>query len=140
MPIPMAAARLNRRVTNPILSWLAARRPPLAVVFHRGRRSGQDYRTPVLAFLAGGEIVIALTYGPEVDWLRNVLAAGGCRLVYGGRVMTLVQPRLVTLAAPPASVPAPVRLALRLLRVDHYLLLTPDRTVPVTAEVTRAPR
>ncbi len=24
--------------------------------------------------------MIALTYGPETDWVRNVLAAGGCEL------------------------------------------------------------
>jgi hypothetical protein len=26
-------------------------------------------------------VVIALTYGPEVDWYRNVLAAGHCELL-----------------------------------------------------------
>ena len=34
----------------------------------------------VNVFSAGNGYAIALTYGPETDWVKNVLAAGGCEL------------------------------------------------------------
>jgi hypothetical protein len=39
--------------------------------------------------------VIALTYGTQADWVRNVLAAGGCELVTRGRTYRLVDPEIV---------------------------------------------
>jgi hypothetical protein len=36
--------------------------------------------------------VVALTYGPDCDWVRNVLAAGGCELKTGRRSVRLVAP------------------------------------------------
>ena len=50
MPIPKAVARVNLRLTNPILMPLARRLPGFAVVTHVGRRSGKAYRTPVNLF------------------------------------------------------------------------------------------
>ena len=42
-----------------------------------------------------GRLSFALTYGPDSDWVKNVLAAGGCGLVTRGRTVRLVSPRLV---------------------------------------------
>jgi hypothetical protein len=39
-------------------------------------------------------LVIALLYGDESDWLRNV-RAGGCRIVRGGRTYVVGPPELV---------------------------------------------
>ena len=39
--------------------------------------------------------LLALTYGPDSDWVKNVLAAGGCELVTRGRTVRLVSPQLV---------------------------------------------
>jgi hypothetical protein len=66
--------------------------------------------------------VVALTYGPGTDWVRNVLAAGECRLERRGRRVRLVNPRVVR---DPARrlVPQPVRLVLPLIGADHFLLL-----------------
>ncbi len=36
-----------------------------------------------------GGFVVELTYGPEVDWYRNVLAAGGCTLVWHGKAYAI---------------------------------------------------
>src|SRR5690349_15459491 len=95
MPLPRALARFNRRITNPLVRRFAGRLPPLGLVLHRGRRSGREYRTPVMAFPTGDRVTFALTHGPEVDWVRNVLEAGGCHLVYGGRTLSLREPHLV---------------------------------------------
>ena len=95
MPIPHGMRRVNRaalnKVTRPLFRWL----PGMGVVIHRGRRSGRQYQTPVNVFpRPGGRYVVALTYGPDTDWCKNVVAAGGCELVSGGRMIALTSPRL----------------------------------------------
>jgi deazaflavin-dependent oxidoreductase (nitroreductase family) len=94
MPIPKAVGRWNKaglnRVTKRIAPWM----PGFGVVVHRGRRSGKEYQTPVNVFATEDGYVLALTYGPDTDWVKNVLAAGGCELRTGGRVVRLTAPRL----------------------------------------------
>jgi deazaflavin-dependent oxidoreductase (nitroreductase family) len=68
--------------------------PGLGVVVHRGRRSGNVYQTPVNVFATEDGYVLALTYGPDTDWVKNVLAAGGCELRTRGRVIRVTSPRL----------------------------------------------
>jgi deazaflavin-dependent oxidoreductase (nitroreductase family) len=122
MPIPMAVARFNRRVTNHITRPFAAWLPGFAVVHHVGRRTGRAYRTPVDAFRTSDGYVFALTYGPGTDWVRNVLAADGCEIRTRGRLVRLTAPKL--LVDPECSaVPALVRPILRLLHVDHFLTI-----------------
>jgi deazaflavin-dependent oxidoreductase (nitroreductase family) len=116
------AARFNRLVTNRITGPLAPWLPLFGVVVHTGRRSGREYRTPVNVFRHGDGFVIALTYGPESDWVRNVTAAGGCDLITRRKRHTFTTPRLVH-DEHRACVPAPVRLALRLLDVADFLAL-----------------
>ena len=43
--------------------------------------------------------VLALTYGPGTDWVKNVLAAGGCELRTRGRAIRLTSPLLFRDAA-----------------------------------------
>lgn len=94
MPLPRRLATLNRVGLNKIMRNVAPRLPGLGVVEHVGRRSAKAYRTPVNVFFSGGEYVLALTYG-QGDWVRNVLAAGGCTLRTRGRTVTLRNPRIV---------------------------------------------
>jgi deazaflavin-dependent oxidoreductase (nitroreductase family) len=126
MPLPRRLARFNRRVTNPLLAGVARRLPGFGVVHHRGRRSGRAYRTPVNVFRVPGWYVIALTYGPDSEWTRNVLQAGGCELETRGRRLRLHSPRLVT-DENRRLVPAPVRPALRALGVAQFVLLRPEQ-------------
>ena len=94
MPIPRAVGRWNKaglnRVTRHVAPWM----PGLGLVIHRGRRSGRQYQTPVNVFPAADGYTFALTYGPDTDWVKNVLAAGGCELRTRGRAVRLVSPRL----------------------------------------------
>ena len=118
-------AQFNRLVFNRVVRTFAGRRlSPVAVVVHRGRRSGRRYRTPVLAFRVDGGYLVALFYGDDRDWVRNVLAAGACTLERGGRRVELTAPRLLDAGDGLALVPAPVRPALRLLRVRRFLRLS----------------
>jgi deazaflavin-dependent oxidoreductase (nitroreductase family) len=94
MPIPRAVGRWNKaglnRVTRHVAPWM----PGFGVVIHRGRRSGRRYETPVNVFPATGGYLLALTYGRDTDWVKNVLAAGGCELRTQGRTVRLDSPRL----------------------------------------------
>ena len=123
MPLPDRLAWINRRVTNPVMGTFAGRLPPFAIVVHRGRRSGREYRTPVWAFRAGDGFVVALTYGAERDWVRNVIAQGGCGLIRGGRDLALSDPTLLSGRDGLRLLPGPVRPVLRLLGVDEFLRL-----------------
>ncbi len=122
VPLPRALGRFNRRVTNPVLAPIVTRLPGFGRVVHQGRHSGRTYRTPVLAFRRGERVIVALTYGPKTDWVRNVLAAGGCGLELRSGTLELGAPRLVHDPSRRA-VPRPVRLALRLLDVADFLEL-----------------
>jgi deazaflavin-dependent oxidoreductase (nitroreductase family) len=125
MPLPRAVARINRRVTNRLLTGLATRLPGFGVVIHIGRRSRRQYRTPVNVFRRGDRFIIALTYGLNSDWVRNVLAEGGCALETRGRTLRLSRPQLFHDESRQA-VPAPVRLVLGLVNVYDFLELTLD--------------
>jgi deazaflavin-dependent oxidoreductase (nitroreductase family) len=122
MPIPTVVTTFNRTIANPIIGRFAGRVAPLAIVEHRGRASGTRYRTPVMAFPTNGEMMIALTYGAGVDWVKNVLAAGECDLEYRRRRIQLVEPRLEH-GTPVEPFPWVVRPMLRLLRVHDVLRL-----------------
>jgi deazaflavin-dependent oxidoreductase (nitroreductase family) len=123
MPLPHALAEFNLRFTNRFTGRVAGRLPGFAIVVHRGRRSGREYRTPVNAFRrAGGGYTVALTYGPRAQWVRNVLAAGGCTLETEGRRLAMTYPRIIQ-DPTRRSVPAPVRLILSLIDVDVFLHL-----------------
>jgi deazaflavin-dependent oxidoreductase (nitroreductase family) len=73
-------AAFNLAVTNRITSRFADRLPGFGILTHVGRKSGRVYRTPVNVFRAPEGFLIALTYGRESEWVKNVLAAGGCEL------------------------------------------------------------
>jgi deazaflavin-dependent oxidoreductase (nitroreductase family) len=125
MRVADGLARFNRLVFNRVVRTFAGRRgSPVAVVAHRGRRSGRRYRTPVLAFGADGGYLVALLYGADRDWVRNVVAAGGCTIERGGRRVEVADPRMLDADAGMALVPPPMRPALRLLRVRRFLRLS----------------
>jgi hypothetical protein len=57
---------------------------PFALVRHVGRTTGRAYETPLMLARLGDDFVAELTYGPQVSWYRNVVAAGRCTVVFGG--------------------------------------------------------
>lgn len=123
MPLSRRVARFNRVVTNPILGRLAPWLPGLGVIYHRGRRSGRVYHTPVNVFRRGDGYVVALTYGSRADWVKNVLAAGQCDLCTRGQRHHLVNPILYT-DTERSGLPAPVRAILTMANVTEFLALT----------------
>jgi deazaflavin-dependent oxidoreductase (nitroreductase family) len=122
-PIPRAVARANRRVLNPVMRLVAGRLPGFGLLTHVGRRTGRRYTIPVNVFPDGESgFRIALTYGRNAEWVRNVRAAGRCTLRTRGREVELVEPRLVH--DPWRSwAPVPVRQMLGLIRAPDVLIM-----------------
>ena len=98
MKLSRRVARFNKLINNRVQGIYAWILPPWAVILHRGRRSGRPYRTPLLAFRRDRTLIIALLYGEESDWLRN-LRAGGGRVVRAGRTYELSAARVVDTSA-----------------------------------------
>jgi hypothetical protein len=86
----------NKRVLNPfVLTFAGRRHSPYATLRHKGRRTGRVHLTPVVAHPTPEGFVIALPYGSDVEWCRNILAAGRCHLRREGAAYDLVDPVLV---------------------------------------------
>lgn len=124
MPIPKVVGQWNKAGLNRLTRHIAPWMPGFGVIVHRGRRSGRRYQTPVNVFRAGNGYVIALTYGPETDWVKNVLATGGCELRTRGQTIPLGSPRLFHDQSRSGIRPVE-RQVLRILNVADFLSLTP---------------
>ena len=125
MPIPKAVARFNRVGLNRITRHIAPWAPGFGLVVHRGRRSGRTYETPVNVFPTPFGVRIALTYGADSQWVKKVVAAGGCTVRTGGRELTLTAPRVVH-DPTRAGTRALERRVLGALNVDDFLDLDRD--------------
>ena len=109
------------RYVNPITRPVATRLPAFAILTHRGRKSGRAYRTPINVFRRGDDYFFFLTYGSDVQWVKNILATGSCSIETRGRVVELVEPELVT---DPELRPAPPHVRFverRIAGVTQYL-------------------
>jgi deazaflavin-dependent oxidoreductase (nitroreductase family) len=126
MPIPKRVGRWNKAGLNRVVRHIAPLMPGMAVLVHRGRRSGREYQIPVLVFRTEDGFIIALTYGPDTDWMKNVQAAGGCELRTRGRVVRVGQPRVYHDESRRGIGPVQ-RQVLRLIGVADFLSL---KTVP----------
>jgi deazaflavin-dependent oxidoreductase (nitroreductase family) len=115
-------AALTTHVFNPVMRLLAGSLPGLALLTHRGRRTGRIYRTPLLVLKRGDHYLIGLWYGTNVHWVKNVLARGECEMRIRGRNIRMVAPELVP---PPVLqlLPRPLAFAGRLVRLSHVLRL-----------------
>ena len=116
---------LNRTLNRLTVRAARSRRGPFSLVRHVGRRSGRVYETPVILARVPEGFVAELTYGPDVDWFKNVTAAGHCTIVHHGREYEVdaVVPYPAELGR--AAFPAPAQVVLRALgRKDFRLLAT----------------
>ena len=113
--LPPVVIALNP-ISRPFAAWL----PFFGVLTNTGRRTGETYRTPINVFRRNDRYVFFLTYGSDVQWVKNVLAAGGCSLRTLGRDQRLVDPKLIV-DPTRRLVPRPVRTVGRLMGVTEFL-------------------
>ena len=121
MPTPRWIAHANKIGLNRVTKFIAPWAPGWAVVIHRGRRSGRIFRTPLWAFRRRNGFVIALTYGRNTDWVRNVLAADGCEIQSRRRRCEVGNPRIYR-DENASEMPALIRFVLRrVLKAPDFL-------------------
>ena len=130
-----AVRHTAKHVFNPIQLRTAGEPGAYAsVVEHVGRRSGTAYRTPVVVVEVDDDrFGVVLPYGPDADWVRNVVAAGGATVVHEGARVTVDDPRVQPLAELAHAFPDDP--GARLFGVDTALTL---RRVDATAVVDAA--
>jgi deazaflavin-dependent oxidoreductase (nitroreductase family) len=111
------------RALNPIMLPLAGKRwnTIFAVAEHRGRKSGRQYATPVAARRVDDGFVIALAFGAQVEWYRNLVAAQGGTIRWRGRAYPVGAPERLDMATALPAFMFIQRLALRIARVDGYV-------------------
>jgi deazaflavin-dependent oxidoreductase (nitroreductase family) len=84
-PLVLNAVRRSGRATKRIVLKSSGTPGGIAsIIRHVGRTTGRPYETPVQAVATDDGFVIALPYGPNTDWLKNVLASGSATIVHEG--------------------------------------------------------
>ena len=119
------------RFVNPLTRLVAPWLPGFGLLKYRGRKSGKAYRTPMNVFRRGDHYVFALTYGAEVQWVKNILAAGECTVRTVGRDVHLVEPELFV-DPTRREMPWLIRPFLGFMRVTEFLRMRIDRDVMET--------
>ena len=126
-PVPPAGASWRlARLTAPTARTFAGRRffPLWAVVHHRGRRTGRELAVPVALLVTPDAFVVTLPWGPGTNWVRNVLAAGGCRVRWKGVDHDVTAPEVIDRARARAYYGrAAWWVAERVIKADSFLLL-----------------
>lgn len=123
MRMPRAVAQFNSRVTNPVARSLTPWLPCLGTLEHTGRKSGRHYRTPLLVFKTRDGFVILIGYGPQTDWLKNVLAGGPTVLHKLGKAIALANPQIVSKAEAAPLITLAPRLFYRLFPYNEAALI-----------------
>jgi deazaflavin-dependent oxidoreductase (nitroreductase family) len=107
-------------VINPLTRPFAGRMPGFGLLTYRGRTTGRMYHLPINVFQQGEHYIFVLTYGSESQWVKNVLAAGGCQIRVRGRDVGLVEPELIVNPAW-ELIPWPARFIERMAGVTEFL-------------------
>lgn len=132
MGFPKSLARLERDYVNPMVRRVAGH-GPYASLEHVGRRTGIVRRTPLRGFAQDDVLYVGLNHGDDVDWRRNVEAAGRCRVQFRGRWYDCSTPAVVPFSTVSDRFPQPERaLMARVLRTESVLTLPLDGTPPQT--------
>ncbi|THG33345.1 nitroreductase family deazaflavin-dependent oxidoreductase [Naasia lichenicola] len=123
--------RILKHTLNPLTLRIArSTRGPFAIVRHAGRRSGRSFETPIIARPLPDGFMIELTYGPNVDWFRNIRAAGGCVILWHGVEHRMVALEPVDAVVGIAAFSATQQRILRLLRRQDFVKLVEGALTP----------
>ena len=115
---------INKHVTNKVMICIAGKRfGHFAILGHTGRKSGKLYRIPIIAEPFQNGFVIALTYGKNVDWYKNVAAKGGCLLRWKNKDFQLVHHVFIDREIGLMAFPALFRSGLRMMGIQDFLKL-----------------
>jgi len=122
--VVQAQRQINKALLNPRQMSSAGRPGGYAsLIRHRGRTSGRSYETPVGAERTDSGFVIALVYGPQTDWVKNVLAAGSATIVHEGTPYPVERPEVRPLAEHLDDFPRSMRSSAWSMNITECLLL-----------------
>lgn len=113
--------RTGRAVKPLVLRSAGTPGASASVIRHVGRTTGRPFETPVGAVATDDGFVIALPYGPNTDWLKNVLASGTATIVDDGNTYRVDRPEVVPIAVGDPYFPAQDQRAHRLFLVEDCL-------------------
>jgi deazaflavin-dependent oxidoreductase (nitroreductase family) len=111
--------------TNSLMVHFAGTRvfPLWAIIEHKGRKSGRTFKTPIVARRTDDGFYIPMPFGPETDWTRNVIAAGGAAIRWKGRRYELTNPEIVDPEAARAAFAGWQSAAFKPVGIEHFLRL-----------------
>jgi deazaflavin-dependent oxidoreductase (nitroreductase family) len=122
---------LLNNTLNPVTSRIArSGHGPFSLIRHVGRKSGRTYETPVILARVPEGFIAELTYGENVNWYRNVVAADGCAVMHH-RVeyrVNHIEPCSATRGR--SAYPTPLRLVLKAAGRNEFRLLRTDHPQP----------
>lgn len=121
MSLQRQLARLNKYFGNKIVGRIIPLMPGFGAVYHKGRKSGREYRTPVKVFRKTDHFILSLPYGSQSDWVKNVVAAGGCEIKTRGRRIAVVAPEVFVTDTP--DIPRFLAWSLRRFNADEFISL-----------------
>ena len=113
-----------KRFVNPILRNAAdSSRGPFALLRHVGRRSGKPFEIPIMVWRIEDGFIIVLTYGPHVDWLRNLQAAEQGTLRWHKQEYVFQTPVFVDEKTAMQALPSFIQFVLRRLNTHEFVKL-----------------
>lgn len=114
-------------VKNTLNHWTTRRarsgRGPFSLVRHVGRTSGTVYETPIMVARVPEGFIAELTYGENVNWYRNIVAAGRCELLVDGILHHVIAIEPYPTEAGRLAFGRGARIVLTLLRRREFRLL-----------------
>ena len=132
--LPKGVRKFNKYVLNRLLrAFVPLPFGPFAIIHHVGRRSGKPYETVLWVWQMGEDFVIAQTYGPDVDWYRNMKAAGGGSITWHRRVYAVGKPEPIDLDTALPAFPAAFRPIFRWAGMKDFVWMKTLDSKPVRA-------
>ena len=132
--LPKRIRLFNKYVLNRLLrTFVPLPFGPFAIIHHVGRRSGKPYETVLWVWQMGEDFVIAQTYGPDVDWYRNMRAAGGGTITWHKRVYAVGKPEPIDLDTALPAFPAAFRPIFRRAGMKDFVWMKSLDSKPVGA-------
>jgi deazaflavin-dependent oxidoreductase (nitroreductase family) len=101
---------------------------PFSLIRHVGRKSGRTYETPVILVHVREGFIAELTYGENVNWYRNIVAAGGCVVVHDRREYRVIHIEPCSAEYGRGAYAAPFRLVLKAAGRKEFRLLRTDKS------------
>lgn len=115
---------MNRAYMNPQqLKTAGAPGAYAGVLHHVGRKSGRQYDTPLGFMRVDGQLAVLLPYGPETDWMRNLMAAGSATITFEGETIPVEDPRVEPAESIREALNTSDRRFVSLLGIEHCLML-----------------